>query len=105
LHGGEDKRVGKYKGRYEMMVFPGMLTPAAKEVGMKMPADLGKGYSIEDFKEEYPHFYVFCVVQLCRSMRFGEQFDNAKIIQEIPEDEIMKVTLAELLNKGLHYQT
>ena len=58
----------------------------------------------DDFpKEDYPHFQVFCIVQLERSCRLGEHFGNAKIIAAVPYDEIRLVTLVNLPAKGLMY--
>lgn len=82
-----------------MIAFPAMLVPAAEAAKMKVPKDP------EHFKvEKYPHFHVFCAVQLGRPVKFhGEHFDNAKIIAKISDEKIRKVTLADLLALGIHY--
>ena len=82
-----------------MLAFPEMIVPAAKKAGMKVPKDAN------DFdSNKYPHFCVFCIVQLCRPMlRLDEHWNNAKIIAAIPEDKIRTVTLEQLLAKGLGY--
>lgn len=84
-----------------MMIFPGMLVGAAKDAGMKVPenADDDKSWKIED----YPHFGIFCTVQLCRKVRWGEHFENARVIAAIPDNEISKVTLQDLIDRGLEY--
>lgn len=83
-----------------MIAFPGMLVTAAKNAGMKVPKDP------DNFDaSRYPHFSVFCAVQLCRRMRPGEHFENAEIIARIPNDKIQTVTLTDLLAKGLIFAT
>ena len=82
-----------------MMAFPGMLIGAAKEAGMKAPKDP------DNFdRDKYPHFFVFCKVQLCRPMQFGEHFENARLIASIDDDNIRRMTLTQLLALGLRYQ-
>lgn len=79
-----------------MMVFPSMLTPAADEAGMSCPPDP------DDFSpEEYPHFHVFCTVQLGRAMEWTEHWHNAEVLAAIPEKELKTLTLEDLLEKGL----
>jgi hypothetical protein len=83
-----------------MIVFPGMLVEAAKKAGMKVPEDP------DNFQpEEYPHFDIFCTVQLCRRIRWGEHWDNAKVVAAIPDDKLKSVTLQDLLDAGLEYST
>jgi hypothetical protein len=78
-----------------MIVFEGMLVPAAKEAGMKVPEDPN------DFKDEdYPHFAVFCSLQLCREMDWNEPGHNAKVLMEFTEEEIKTATLEEVMEKG-----
>lgn len=82
-----------------MLAFPGMLVNAAKKAGMKVPPDP------DDFDPmKYPHFQVFCNAQLCRPMvSLGEHWNNAELIAAIPKKDIMKVSLADLLEMGLSY--
>ena len=82
-----------------MLVYPGMLVGAAEKAGMKVPPDP------DNFDpEEYPHFDLFCLLQLARSMQWGEQFDNAKILAEIPIEELRKMTVKQLVTeKGFAY--
>jgi hypothetical protein len=55
---------------------------------------------------EFPHFTVFCNVQLARPCVYpGEHFENAKVIAVIPDDEITTITLEGLIGKGLVYAT
>lgn len=82
-----------------MIVFPSMLFEAAAQAGMKHPEE-------DDFKpEDFPHFNVFCNVQLCRPVRWGEHWENAKIIAAIPESELKTLMLQDLLDKGLVFSS
>jgi hypothetical protein len=80
-----------------MLAFPEMLLGAAEEAGMKVPPDAN------DFKgEEYPHFAVFCGVQLGSPMPHSTaHWDNAKVIAAVPEDKIRNVTFNDLVAAGL----
>ena len=82
-----------------MIVYPGMLEEVARRAGMKVPEDP------EDFdEEEYPHFNVFCEVQLCRPVCYhGEHEHNARVVAKIPLSKIKKVTLKDLIKAGLVY--
>ena len=85
-----------------MLAFPEMLTHAAEQAGMAVPNfDENKDWN----PEEYPHFTVFCNIQLGRPMRPGEHWDNAKVIAQIPEDRIRQITLEEMIGMGLHIIT
>lgn len=82
-----------------MLVFPSMLLDAAKEAGMDTP-ELDSNDEFDS--EQYPHFYVFCNVQLCRPMTdFQEHWHNAKVIASIPVEDIKGITLDQLVEKGL----
>jgi len=82
-----------------MIAFPAMLVGAAKRAGMDVPEDP------ENFKpEDYPHFDVFCVVQLERPVLYwGEHWDNAEVIAGVEENEIRTITFDELIERGLVY--
>lgn len=83
-----------------MFAFPALLVSAATDAGMPVPPDPN------DFEDEkYPHFSVFCAVQLGRPMVPGEHFDNAKIISGLTNEEIRTVTLEGLIAKGLRIVT
>lgn len=65
-----------------MLVFAGMIAKAAQDAGMKVPDNPDGDWS----PKEYPHFHVFCNVQLARPMVSpGEHWENAKIVAAIPE--------------------
>ncbi len=80
-----------------MLAFPGMIAPAAEEAGIKVPEDL------EEYKAiEYPHWAVFCRVQLGAPMPHASaHWDNAKVVASIPDKEIMIISYQKLLDKGL----
>jgi len=78
-----------------MFAFPSMLFSACDKAGIKHPKD-ADNYDAD----EYPHFHVFCKLQLGRRMQIGEHWENAKVIASIPEDEIRTITLPEILAKG-----
>jgi hypothetical protein len=79
-----------------MVAFHGMLAGPAVSAGIKLPEDL-ENYNTE----EYPHWEVYCLLQLCRPLPYpAAHWDNAKIIASIPDDKIKKVTIAELVTFG-----
>jgi hypothetical protein len=81
-----------------MMLFPGMLIGACEKSGIKVPENVD-----EYDPEKYPHFYVFCQLQLGRPITWGEHWDNAEIISKLTVEEIKTFTLAEYLSRGLHW--
>lgn len=85
-----------------MLAFPSMLIPAAEQAGMPIP-DL----SVKDEynQDDFPHFAVFCAVQLGRAMDWDEPWENAKVIATIPKDKIKSVTLDELITAGLRWRS
>lgn len=83
-----------------MMAFPSMLVGACEKAGVATPPD-ANNYIADDF----PHFSVFCAVQLCRSMQPGEHWDNAHVIASFSVDEIKHASLADLISKGLRWQS
>lgn len=85
-----------------MMAFPGMLISACEKAGIKCPSDPDNG---DWDRDEYPHFAVFCALQLGRRIRLGEHWDNAKVIAKIPEDEIKTLTLVDFISRGLEFST
>lgn len=80
-----------------MLAFAGMLVPFAESAGMKVPKDP------ENFDaNQYPHFYVYRVLQIGRPIiRNVSHAENARIIAEIPEDQIRLVTFPELIMMGV----
>jgi hypothetical protein len=84
-----------------MIAFPGMLGRAAEQAGMKVPEDPDKW---EEARESHPHFFVFCAVQLCRATKYpGEHWDNAKVVADLSDEDVLSVTLDELMAKGLSF--
>ena len=94
-----------------MLAFPGMLVSAAQKAGINVPptldgtAEKAVTESVEDYKEHFPHFYVFCMVQLCQPMVMGEQWDNARVVASVPTEDIKSVTVLDLIARGLSIQT
>lgn len=84
-----------------MLAFPSMIAKAAEEAGMKVPENP------DDFSpHEFPHFQVFCSVQLGRRMNsMVEHWENAKVIAAIPDDEIKQVSVDDLIKLGLSWST
>ena len=79
-----------------MIAFPAMLVGPAEEAGMKVPPD-ADNFDIN----EYPHFGVYCNCQLGAALpRPTSHWHNAKVIAEIPEDQIKTVSIIDLLGLG-----
>lgn len=83
-----------------MFAFPGMLTDAAQEAGIETPENVDS----DDFdKEKYPHWHVFCALQLGQPMPYaGVHYDNAKVIGGISLDEIKTMTVDDFIAKGFN---
>ena len=80
-----------------MIAFPSMLASAAHAAGMAVP-DNPDNFLAED----YPHFHVFCGVQLCRPMLSpGEHWENAEIIAAIPKDTLYSMQANDLRKLGV----
>lgn len=84
-----------------MILYPGMLVSAAEKAGMKVPPNPDGEWN----KDEYPHFNIYCLVQLARPIRWGEHWDNAKVVAAIPNDKLDSVTLQDLIENGLEFHT
>lgn len=82
-----------------MIAFPSMLVKPAKAAGMETPLDPG---TWEDEKDNFPHFFVFCAVQLgARMPSPNSHWHNAEVIAQISDEEILTVTLEDLIARGL----
>lgn len=81
-----------------MMLFPEMLVGACEKSGIRVPENLDE-YDIEKF----PHFFIFCQLQLGRPIRWGEHWDNAEIISKLTVEELKTFTLQDFLSRGLHW--
>jgi hypothetical protein len=79
-----------------MLAFPEMLRSPAQDAGMKVPKDT-ENYN----REEYPHFYIFCMLQLGRRMPYPSvHFDNAKVIAKIEEEQVKKMSFGDFCEVG-----
>lgn len=73
-----------------------MLINSAKEAGIKVPAD-PDNYDAHEF----PHFHVFCVMQLGKPMPHTDSvWTNAKVVASVADDQIKTITPPELLALG-----
>jgi len=86
-----------------MIAFPGMLLEPARQAGMATPsAPRWDGEDLESIKDEFPHFYVFCRLQLGRSMSsWNEHWENAEVIADIPEDELKQMDPMDFIRRGV----
>jgi hypothetical protein len=85
-----------------MLVYPSMIAEAARAAGMKVPDEPDTGSWDPN---DYPHFYVFCGVQLYRPIAWGEHWENAKVVAAVRESDLRVITLEELIGRGLRYQS
>lgn len=80
-----------------MLAFKEMLINPAKHAGISIPDNLDCFDSTS-----YPHWVVFCAIQLGSSMpQPTSHWHNAKVIADVNDDDITKVTLTELEELGL----
>ena len=84
-----------------MLIHPSMLFSAADEAGMKRPSSIDDDADEPFDRNEYPHFAVFCALQLCRPMQPGEHWENAKIIAEMTENQVKNLTYPRAQELGL----
>ena len=81
-----------------MIAFPEMLVDSATKAGIKVPSDV-----TEYDKNTYPHWYVFCTLQLGQPMPYWSvHYDNAKVIAGISDDKLKKLTLDEVVALGFN---
>lgn len=86
-----------------MIAFPSMLIPAAREAKMPCPDDVE---DIADFdKNQYPHFFVYCMLQLCRPIGWGNHWNNAKIIARVPEENLKTMSEEDFIKLGFNLMT
>lgn len=80
-----------------MIAFEGLLVAPAEAAGIKVPPD-----PEEYDPKEFVHFHVFCNVQLGANMPGPEApLVNAQIIAELTEAEARKITMFQLIARGL----
>ena len=80
-----------------MIAHPGLLLGPAKQAGMKVPEDL------DDYEvSEYPHWHVYCFIQLGRPMPTPTaHWTNAEIIAKVSDADIQMATIDDLLALGI----
>jgi hypothetical protein len=83
-----------------MIAFPGILVQPALVAGIPVPQ--GINVNTDDFdREEFPHFAVFCTVQLGAPLPYPQaHWDNAEVIAKIPANKIKTITSSELVKMG-----
>lgn len=96
-----------------MLSVPSQLLEAARAAGMRVPphgvlyAAMGRQFMVDvdtGFDvNEYPHFAVFCSVQLWRDTNGRSHWENAKVVAEIPLRRVWQVDLKALMREGLEY--
>jgi hypothetical protein len=87
-----------------MICIPEMLAQVASEAGIKVPEhmlrrglDEPRGWN----PKEYPHWSVYCNMQLGAPMPTpGCHFENAKIVAAIPDAEIGSLTYDAVIARG-----
>lgn len=79
-----------------MMAFPSMIAEAAAKAGMKVPVDPDEEFS----SNEFPHFTVYCAMQLGVPVTWGNHWGNAEIIAAIPEDKIRTMSAGDIFELG-----
>jgi hypothetical protein len=79
-----------------MIAFIEMLVEPAKKAGMNVPSDVDN-YD----KNDFPHFWVLCTLQLGRPMpSMGCHWDNAKVIADIDLERLKTMTVEDFHNAG-----
>lgn len=84
-----------------MLAFQSLIHKAATDAGMKVPpSDLLDKDSEAWNGDDYPHFMVFCNMQLGVPMQPGDHWQNAKVIAAISDDKIKTIMYREILALG-----
>lgn len=83
-----------------MIALPVALAHAAQQAGIKTPEN-PDAFDSDDNRENFAHFFVYCAMQLGASQPYpGCHFENAKLIAELSEAEVKKITYEQLIEKG-----
>lgn len=84
-----------------MIMFQSAIAEAARQAGMAVPPDEQLDSDESPFDpEKYPHFHVYCNVQLGCPVTWGNHWENAKIIAAVLVDKLRTMTYAELEGMG-----
>ena len=82
-----------------MIALPIMLVGPAEEAGMKVPENPDEYDSVD-----YPHWHVFLSAQLGIPLPSpASHWHNAKIVADIPNSKIKKVTPENLIELGFEH--
>ena len=88
-----------------MIAHPDILANIAAKQGIKVPEKAHKIFDIDvdqTIKNKYPHFYVFCALQLFRKMSNWDQpHHNAKVIASLKTEDLMKMTVDDYVRAGV----
>ncbi len=82
------------------LFFPAMFTKFVEHTSMKVPENPDGDWDDRDF----PHFSVYVSIHIGRPLRgdwHSQLKHNAEIIAKLSDEEITKVTLGNLVDKGL----
>lgn len=81
-----------------MIAFPELLKKPAERAGILTPDDATR---FEEYAELYPHFFVFCRMQLGSPMPYPSvHYDNARIIAMFEEEDFLTLTDEDIINHG-----
>ena len=84
-----------------MLVFPEMLIEPATKAGIRTPP-LSEVMNNTWPSHEYPHWTVFCNIQIGGSLPDSSSHHvNAEIISKIPDNKIKTVSVEEMMSMGL----
>ena len=78
-----------------------LIVEAARKAGIKVPPDelLDKEWD----NKQYPHFAAYCNMQLNKPVQWGEHWENAKVIASIPLDDLLTMTVDDIIDRGFQY--
>lgn len=80
-----------------MIAFPDILATMAEQAGMKVPEN------VEEYdKAEYPHFHVYCTLQIGAPMPHTDShWTNARIIAGLTEEQVKTYDFNDFVKAGL----
>lgn len=82
-----------------MIAMPELLAEPASDAGISIPDEIPE--DLDSIRETHTHFFVYCMMQLGAPMPSPtSHWENAKVIAQLSDEEIIKVTPAILEEKG-----